>query len=132
MWYYCWSPKNNPERSHGLYAVSKDGIHWDKPNLGLMPWKVNGTLENYCVGAMGDIIHSPHEPEPLRGYKCIGGGDRLAQPGGRRGLFRSPGHAAARCNATMTHCTAEAIDAEPPKTSGCTQLAQRRSWFRGI
>ena len=74
MWYYCWSPKNDPERSHGLYAVSKDGIHWDKPNLGLMPWKVNGTLENNFVGVTGDIIHTPHDPDPSRRYKCIGGG----------------------------------------------------------
>lgn len=74
MWYYCWSPKNDPDRQHALYATSVDGIRWEKPHLGLKPWKVNGTMKNNFIDAVGDIIHTPQDPDPSRRYKCIGGG----------------------------------------------------------
>lgn len=28
MWYSCWSPRNDPDKGHSLYALSKDGIRW--------------------------------------------------------------------------------------------------------
>ncbi|HPU25184.1 MAG TPA: hypothetical protein PK458_03285 [Phycisphaerae bacterium] len=74
MWYYCWSHKNDPDKTHACYAVSKDGIHWEKPILRLKPWKVTGTLDTNFVGATGDVIHTPWDPDPSRRYKCIGGG----------------------------------------------------------
>jgi hypothetical protein len=74
MWYYCWAPKNDAKRSHALYATSRDGIHWDKPALGLMPWAVTGTLDNNFIAATGDVVHTPADPDPARRYKCLGGG----------------------------------------------------------
>ncbi|UCD29561.1 MAG: hypothetical protein JSV03_03510 [Planctomycetota bacterium] len=59
MWYSCWAPKNDPDRGHALYAISKDGITWEKPNLGLIPWKVNGSTENNIISVTGCVAHTP-------------------------------------------------------------------------
>ena len=74
MWYYCWSKRTDPDRSHGLYATSKDGIKWEKPKLGMIPWKVNGSKENNMVGAGSSVLHTPDDPDPARRYKAIAPG----------------------------------------------------------
>lgn len=73
MWYGCSSPKNDPDRGHPLYAVSKDGITWEKPNLGLLPWKVNGSTDNNIVSFTGTVVHSPWNPPDSR-YTAIAAG----------------------------------------------------------
>ncbi|MBN1851656.1 MAG: LamG domain-containing protein [Pirellulales bacterium] len=74
MWYYCWTPEDDPDRSHSLYAVSDDGIQWRKPNLGLLPWKLNGSTENNLIGAGGSVMHTPGDPNPAQRYKAVGSG----------------------------------------------------------
>jgi len=74
MWYYCWTPKGDPDRSHSLYATSSDGIHWTKPNLGLVPWKVNDSTENNLISAGGAVMYTPDDPDPSRRYKAVGSG----------------------------------------------------------
>ena len=38
---------NHPNREMGIcYAYSKDGIHWEKPNLGLVEYNGNKNIEN--------------------------------------------------------------------------------------
>lgn len=74
MWYYCWTHKSDPDRGHSLYATSKDGIHWEKPKLGLHPWKVDGSTNNNFVGAGGSILHTPDDPVPAQRYKAISPG----------------------------------------------------------
>ena len=71
MWYYCWSARDDPDRSHMLYATSADGVHWIKPKLGLMPWKVTGSTENNLVGAGDSLMHTPADPDPARRYKAV-------------------------------------------------------------
>ena len=71
MWYYCWSQRKDPERSHSLYATSADGIHWNKPALGLLPWKVNGSTATNLIGAGDSLMHTPFDPEPSRRYKAV-------------------------------------------------------------
>jgi hypothetical protein len=44
MWYRVEDAKNI---THICYAESSDGIHWEKPNLGLVPWK--GSRQNNIV-----------------------------------------------------------------------------------
>jgi len=52
------------------YAISKDGIHWEKPDLGLVEF--NGTKHNNIVDfpAMDEhicanaILHEPEKPDP--------------------------------------------------------------------
>ncbi len=72
MWYYCWGhPKDG---SHTLYASSADGIHWEKPKPGLIPWKVDGSTNNNLVGTGGNISHTPNDPDPARRYKAVHSG----------------------------------------------------------
>lgn len=55
MWYHCWYDVGylNP------YAESLDGIHWRKPNLGIIEW--NGSKENNLV--LGNC-QDPNERPP--------------------------------------------------------------------
>jgi len=86
MYYYCWTPDNDPNRSHMCYAVSKDGIHWEKPNLGLYTWKVDGTKNNNIIpNAPGHVFRTPWETDPDRKYQGVGGG-----PGGKYYAKASP------------------------------------------
>jgi hypothetical protein len=54
------------------YATSKDGLVWDKPNLGLVDYK--GSRENNIV-TMGPhgagVFKDLHDPDPTRRYKLV-------------------------------------------------------------
>lgn len=45
MWYICRDAKNQPNVA---YAESKDGVHWQKPNLGIVEYE--GSKDNNLVG----------------------------------------------------------------------------------
>lgn len=45
MWYICRDAKNRPNVA---YAESQDGLHWDKPNLGIVEYE--GSRDNNLVG----------------------------------------------------------------------------------
>jgi len=64
------SPRN---REMGIcYAVSRDGITWDKPSLGVVDF--NGSRENNIVwrGPHGaGIFKDPRDPDPNRRYKAF-------------------------------------------------------------
>ena len=57
------------------YAVSRDGVEWEKPKLGLVEF--NGSTENNVVDLLGGrrgiteapIIHDPDDPDPGRRFK---------------------------------------------------------------
>jgi hypothetical protein len=58
------------------YATSKDGIHWEKPNLGLVEF--GGTTQNSILPwpsqmQMGstNVIYDPRDPNPARRYKSV-------------------------------------------------------------
>ena len=69
------------------YAVSRDGVNWEKPKLGLVEY--NGSKENNIVDILGGecslcvtpILHDPDDPDPSRRFKTAfesdkyGGGD---------------------------------------------------------
>jgi hypothetical protein len=84
MWYYCWGRPN--DSSHSLYGTSADGLHWEKPKLGLIPWKVDGSTNNNFVGTGGSIMHTPNDPDPARRYKAVHSGNFFfsASPEGLR------------------------------------------------
>ena len=49
MYYYCWTEDPKTKKSHAslmCYATSKDGLKWEKPNLGLYQWEGDGTTNN--------------------------------------------------------------------------------------
>lgn len=62
------------------YAESDDGMHWTKPDLGLVEF--NGSKKNniclvesevYSLSRVNDfltVIHEPDDPDPARRYKC--------------------------------------------------------------
>ncbi len=65
-----------------LYAESADGIHWEKPELGLVEWE--GSRRNNIYDLHGDgsfrrnfkhngpsIVHDPHDPDPGRRFKGV-------------------------------------------------------------
>jgi hypothetical protein len=65
--------KEHPKREMGIcYATSKDGITWEKPNLGLIEY--NGSKNNNIVwrGPHGaGVIKDLHEKDPEKRYKVI-------------------------------------------------------------
>jgi len=64
---------NHPNREMGIcYAYSKDGIHWEKPNLGLVEY--NGNKNNNIVwrGPHGaGIFKDKYEKDPNKKYKIL-------------------------------------------------------------
>jgi len=60
-----------------MYATSKEGMHWEKPKLGLVTY--NGNKRNNLIDLCGGqyrfaeyvIIHDPEDPDPSRRFKCV-------------------------------------------------------------
>ena len=76
MWYagyHRFEMENGTSvRFPALYAESKDGIHWDKPELGLHTYK--GSKANNIIipaGNLFGLIVEPGDPDPARRYKGI-------------------------------------------------------------
>lgn len=66
------APRSSPWRV--AYAESEDGVHWTKPNLGLV--ESNGSRDNNLVrmeprlGTVNvKVLHDPDDPDPERRYK---------------------------------------------------------------
>jgi len=84
LWYKCVlndkdviAKMENPTTIHNqgwflLYATSKDGIAWQKPELGL--YKFDGSTRNNAVARdtpnVG-VFKDPHDSDPARRYKMI-------------------------------------------------------------
>lgn len=70
------------------YAVSEDGVHWEKPNLGLVEWK--GSKDNNLLLENGvpSVIKDPADPDPSRRYKMLAKHSRSV--GGRVFAYFSP------------------------------------------
>ena len=73
MWYFGLGDQDEVTRV--CYAVSQDGIHWEKPALGLVEY--GGSTENNLVDLpIGDysviavpLIYDPEDPDPDRHFK---------------------------------------------------------------
>ena len=68
MWYSANGEDGTPR---DCYATSTDGIHWERPNLGLIEYQ--GSRENNIISLdlnHGSIFKDPSD-EPERRYKCI-------------------------------------------------------------
>ena len=79
MWYLCFTPQFSEDFSQRknkngciAYAISRDGIHWKRPNLGIHDYE--GSKDNNIVitGApdSNSIIHDPLDPDLNRRYKA--------------------------------------------------------------
>lgn len=77
MWYMGRGDKLKLKRGYfvQMYAVSKDGIHWERPKLGLINY--NGSKQNNIVDLMkGEwgisesvVLYEPEDPDPSRRFK---------------------------------------------------------------
>ncbi len=74
MWYRCSAPGSKETAPHGwsmiCYAVSEDGIHWERQNVNLFEWE--GIAENNILmpGAHGGVTIDPNGPDEHR-YKAL-------------------------------------------------------------
>ncbi len=60
------------------YAESADGLHWEKPNLGLVEFegsRDNNILMEYAHGT--SVLYDPEDPDPQRRYKMMTRSDKL-------------------------------------------------------
>lgn len=81
MWYLGRGDKYTPAGGkaglRAMYAVSKDGMQWKKPKLGLIEY--NGSKQNNLLDLLGGeynlseyvVIHDPEDPDPARRFKCV-------------------------------------------------------------
>ncbi len=75
MWHSCWTRKDD-DTKHGspaLYSTSKDGIHWEMPILGLVPW-IDGSLQNNFLPQGAHPIHTPFNADPKHRYTSMSRG----------------------------------------------------------
>ncbi len=55
-----------------LYATSKDGIHWEKPKLGIVEFQGSRKNNIVCRGLGGSgVIKDQRDPDPQRRYKAF-------------------------------------------------------------
>jgi hypothetical protein len=79
MWYMGSGDKLNLKGGKflSMYAVSNDGIKWEKPKLGLIEY--NGSKQNNIVDLMRGqygisehvVIYEPDDPDPSRRFKMV-------------------------------------------------------------
>lgn len=78
MWYYCWTEKDGKRGSYNCYATSKDGIKWEKPELGLTEGPDGTKRNNIVPGCGASIMHTPWTNDPQRQYHSVTGGRYFA------------------------------------------------------
>jgi len=75
MWYTGFDKNRDRQVCH---AVSRDGLNWTKPRLGLVGY--NGNRDNNLVALDGDhsmhaavtlVLHDPQDPDPQRRFKML-------------------------------------------------------------
>jgi len=79
MWYLCYDPLYNEDYSERIkkqgricYATSRDGIHWDRPQLGIHEF-AGSTNNNIVIAGVPDstcIVYDPLDSDPARRYKA--------------------------------------------------------------
>ncbi|MDZ4289018.1 MAG: hypothetical protein U0984_13710 [Prosthecobacter sp.] len=75
--YKMWYSGHDGSLRRVCHAVSKDGVSWVKPKLGLVEYK--GGKKNNLVAIDGEamkgmiilVLHDPEDPDPARRYKMI-------------------------------------------------------------
>ena len=68
-WYLGKDLEHRRWRATG-YAISDDGVHWEKPRLGLYPYQ-GSTDNNICYPHCGAVIKDTGEPDSDKRYKMV-------------------------------------------------------------
>lgn len=75
IWYLASETRweGEPEAAHICYAFSRDGLHWEKPRLGVFTY--HGSAENNIIADsyMLNLIHDPEDTVSYRRYKGLAG-----------------------------------------------------------
>ena len=68
----------NGDGSKLCLATSKDGVHWEKPNLGKVEYK--GSRDNNILppGSGIPTLLDPNETDPSRRYKAVADGYKFS------------------------------------------------------
>ncbi len=77
MWYLGQGDQDKEWHQRVCFAKSKDGYHWEKPDLGLVEYA--GNTKNNLVDLMGGkhhvvagvVFYDPDDPEPKRRFKMV-------------------------------------------------------------
>lgn len=71
LWYHSWASGEY----RNLYATSRDGLTWEKPDLGLIDFKGSKANNIFFRRTKEDhlpqVIHTPWEKDPNRRYKLL-------------------------------------------------------------
>ena len=91
MWYTGLPPvkRFEDDRFRLCYAESKDGVHWEKPNLGIYEWRgsrANNILMETNIENAGGVFVDPTAPAAAR-YKLVAILNRTASPPDGNGLY---------------------------------------------
>jgi len=74
MWYNTLATETDSDIDQFLcYAISQDGVHWEKPELGLVEFrgsKANNIVLRWC-NWNHSVIRDPDDPDPDRLYKMV-------------------------------------------------------------
>ena len=76
IWYHTANPDADPkEQYRNLYAESRDGVHWTKPDLDIVRYRGSGA-NNIFLDRMREshiplVIHTPWDPDPEKEYKLV-------------------------------------------------------------
>lgn len=74
MYYYCWTEKKPGKEDAGsymCYATSKDGLTWEKPNLGL--YEYEGSKDNNIIpNSPHAVMRTPWEADPQKRFQGVG------------------------------------------------------------
>ncbi len=71
MWYQSASADSRAPGGFTCYAVSSDGLNWERPELGIFEFrgsKRNNVVLDYDVPS---VIHLPDEPDPQKRYRLF-------------------------------------------------------------
>ncbi len=93
FWYSCFDPSlratsvMESARSRWAYATSTDGLHWERPELGLVEYK--GSKKNNIISydlpethaLFHSVIKDNRDENPQRRYKAIANDAHPLQPG---------------------------------------------------
>ncbi len=108
MWYHSLNfslPKG--DQVHAAYATSTDGIHWEKPNLGIVMF--NGSTDNNMFIVPGNcpsVMHTPWDAGIGQAYKLMRGG--------------GSGQFSGAWSADGLHWTEDPASVCPPASDVCT------------